>query len=92
MSSSVRDPRQASGLRNKSERRRAATWYDDHLPDGLDDVDGRTFFPVCAGFHRLLAAMTGNVSLQLFVDVLLSPPRARSYRFLPGPQVHSQDR
>jgi len=67
--------RQASGLRNKSERRRAATWYDDHLPDGLDNVDGRTFFPVCAGFHRLLAEMTGNVSLQLFVDVLLELAR-----------------
>lgn len=67
--------RQAAELDDVNERRKAATWYDDHLPHGTAEVTGRTFFPICAGFHRLLATLTGNISLRLFVDVLLELAR-----------------
>ncbi|GEL21231.1 GntR family transcriptional regulator [Pseudonocardia sulfidoxydans NBRC 16205] len=58
-----------------AERRRAATWYAERLPEGTDGISGPRFFSVCAGFHRLLAELTDNITFRLFVDVLLELAR-----------------
>jgi GntR family transcriptional repressor for pyruvate dehydrogenase complex len=60
----------------KEDRRRVATWYSEHLPgQRLAAVNGRAFFPICAGFHSLLTELSDNVAMRLFMDVLMELAR-----------------
>ncbi len=71
----------------RSERERALRWYDERLPDGPEGLTGKEFFPLGAGFHRLLAELGRNPTLQLFIDVLLELSMPLGHRSYDDPDI-----
>lgn len=57
---------------DSAERERLLRFYDEHLPDGLDETMTGEEFAVLAGrFDVRLAELTGNPTLTLFVTMLM---------------------
>jgi GntR family transcriptional regulator, transcriptional repressor for pyruvate dehydrogenase complex len=55
-----------------AQRERPLRFYDEHLPDGLDEhVTGAEFVVLAGRFDILLAELTGNPTLELFVTMLM---------------------
>lgn len=71
---------------DRAERERLTRFYDEHLPDGLDESMPADEFARLAGrFDVLLAELTGNPTLTLFVTMLmdLAQPAAGARLFSP---------
>lgn len=73
---------------DRAERERLLRFYEEHLPDGLDEsMTGDRFVELAAGFDILLAELTDSPTLTLFVAMLMDLARPAA-----GSELFSFDR